>query len=166
KDDLLPFDIEGTWEAMEECQRLGLAKFIGQQGKLREFCKQKGIHLAAWSPFSSKVTDIGIHFLKGLQNLALLNLEGYFVTAACLDTLAELPALSNLNISRCNFTNNGCEMFSCCNWRDKTCYTVKILVATPGRLRDHVENTAGFATRLMGLLRFMARRGAFELPSE
>ncbi|KAL1321860.1 hypothetical protein AAHE18_14G156800, partial [Arachis hypogaea] len=29
KDDLLPFDIEGTWEAMEECQRLGLAKFIG-----------------------------------------------------------------------------------------------------------------------------------------
>ncbi|KAL4293716.1 hypothetical protein AHAS_Ahas18G0155900 [Arachis hypogaea] len=101
KDDLLPFDIEGTWEAMEECQRLGLAKFIG-----------KGIHLAAWSPFSSKVTDIGIHFLKGLQNLALLNLEGYFVTAACLDTLAELPALSNLNISRCNFTNNGCEMFS------------------------------------------------------
>ncbi|XLS61585.1 hypothetical protein HN51_015839, partial [Arachis hypogaea] len=29
KDDLLPFDIEGTWEAMEEYQRLGLAKFIG-----------------------------------------------------------------------------------------------------------------------------------------
>ncbi|KAK7281408.1 hypothetical protein RIF29_09378 [Crotalaria pallida] len=28
---------------------------------------------------------------------------------------------------------------------------VQILVATPGRLRDHVENTAGFATRLMGV---------------
>ncbi|KAK9749502.1 hypothetical protein RND81_02G130200 [Saponaria officinalis] len=27
----------------------------------------------------------------------------------------------------------------------------QILVATPGRLRDHLENTAGFATRLMGL---------------
>nr|XP_025703886.1 probable protein S-acyltransferase 22 [Arachis hypogaea] len=26
-----------------------------------------------------------------------------------------------------------------------------ILVATPGRLRDHVENTVGFATRLMGV---------------
>ncbi|KAF7154485.1 hypothetical protein RHSIM_Rhsim01G0081800 [Rhododendron simsii] len=26
-----------------------------------------------------------------------------------------------------------------------------ILVATPGRLKDHVENTAGFATRLMGV---------------
>ena len=28
---------------------------------------------------------------------------------------------------------------------------MQILVATPGRLRDHVENTAGFATRLMGV---------------
>ncbi|KAF7152018.1 hypothetical protein RHSIM_Rhsim01G0171700 [Rhododendron simsii] len=27
----------------------------------------------------------------------------------------------------------------------------QILVATPGRLKDHVENTAGFATRLMGV---------------
>ncbi|XP_015888691.1 DEAD-box ATP-dependent RNA helicase 31 [Ziziphus jujuba] len=27
----------------------------------------------------------------------------------------------------------------------------QILVATPGRLRDHIENTAGFATRLMGV---------------
>lgn len=28
---------------------------------------------------------------------------------------------------------------------------VQILVATPGRLRDHIENTAGFASRLMGV---------------
>ncbi|XP_045819594.1 methylecgonone reductase-like isoform X2 [Trifolium pratense] len=79
-EDLIPFDIKGTWEAMEECYRLGLAKSIGvsnfgikklstllenakippavnqvemnplwQQGKLREFCKQKGIHVSAWS---------------------------------------------------------------------------------------------------------------------
>lgn len=27
----------------------------------------------------------------------------------------------------------------------------QILVATPGRLRDHIENTPGFATRLMGV---------------
>ena len=27
----------------------------------------------------------------------------------------------------------------------------KILVATPGRLRDHIENTAGFSARLMGV---------------
>ncbi|XP_043695490.1 methylecgonone reductase-like [Telopea speciosissima] len=29
KEDLLPFDMRGTWEAMEECSRLGLAKSIG-----------------------------------------------------------------------------------------------------------------------------------------
>lgn len=30
-------------------------------------------------------------------------------------------------------------------------HAVQILVATPGRLRDHIENTAGFSTRLMGV---------------
>lgn len=30
-------------------------------------------------------------------------------------------------------------------------HIIQILVATPGRLRDHVENTAGFASRLMGV---------------
>ena len=28
---------------------------------------------------------------------------------------------------------------------------LQILVATPGRLKDHIENTPGFATRLMGV---------------
>lgn len=29
KEDVLPFDMKGTWEAMEECYRLGLAKSVG-----------------------------------------------------------------------------------------------------------------------------------------
>lgn len=29
KENILPFDIKGTWEAMEECSRLGLARSIG-----------------------------------------------------------------------------------------------------------------------------------------
>lgn len=29
--------------------------------------------------------------------------------------------------------------------------TLQILVATPGRLKDHIENTQGFATRLKGM---------------
>ncbi|KAI4329960.1 hypothetical protein MLD38_028281 [Melastoma candidum] len=84
KGKLLPFDINGTWAAMEECSRLGLAKSIGvsnfgsrklvqildsctippavnqvemnvgwQQTKLREFCKEKGIHVSAWSPLGA-----------------------------------------------------------------------------------------------------------------
>ena len=28
-EDVVPFDIKGTWEAMEDCYRLGLAKSIG-----------------------------------------------------------------------------------------------------------------------------------------
>ena len=28
-EDVIPFDIKGTWEAMEECYRLGLAKSVG-----------------------------------------------------------------------------------------------------------------------------------------
>lgn len=27
--DLLPFDVKGVWEAMEECQKLGLTRAIG-----------------------------------------------------------------------------------------------------------------------------------------
>ncbi|KAJ1438643.1 NADP-dependent oxidoreductase domain [Sesbania bispinosa] len=84
KENVIPIDMKGTWEAMEECYRLGLAKSIGvsnfgikklthllenatipptvnqvemssswQQGKLREFCKQKGIHVSAWSPLGA-----------------------------------------------------------------------------------------------------------------
>ncbi|XP_058730127.1 methylecgonone reductase-like [Vicia villosa] len=83
-EDMIPIDIKGVWEAMEECHRLGLAKSIGvsnfgakklslllenakitpavnqvemspswNQGKLREFCKHKGIHVSAWSPLGA-----------------------------------------------------------------------------------------------------------------
>ncbi|KAF8407536.1 hypothetical protein HHK36_006670 [Tetracentron sinense] len=80
-EDFLPFDMRGTWEAMEECCRRGLAKSIGvsnfsckklsqllahatippavelnpawQQKKLIDFCKEKGIHLSAWSPLGA-----------------------------------------------------------------------------------------------------------------
>ncbi|XP_004513331.1 methylecgonone reductase-like [Cicer arietinum] len=90
KEDVLPFDIKGTWEAMEECSKLGLAKSIGvsnfgarklsellqnatippaliqvemnvtwQQGNLRKFCQEKGIHMSAWSPLGANGASWG-----------------------------------------------------------------------------------------------------------
>ncbi|CAI9299507.1 unnamed protein product [Lactuca saligna] len=48
---------------------------------------------------SSKVTDNGVTFLKGLHKLALLNIERCPITAACLDSLSDLVALLFLNTS-------------------------------------------------------------------
>eukprot|EP00262_Sarcandra_glabra_P007474 TRINITY_DN202_c1_g1_i2.p1 TRINITY_DN202_c1_g1~~TRINITY_DN202_c1_g1_i2.p1 ORF type:complete len:242 (+),score=45.79 TRINITY_DN202_c1_g1_i2:175-900(+) len=90
KEDLLPFDMRSTWEAMEEVQKLGLAKSIGvsnfsckkleqllthatvppavnqvemnpawQQRKLRDFCKEKGIHVSGWSPLGANGASWG-----------------------------------------------------------------------------------------------------------
>ncbi|KAK3415011.1 hypothetical protein EUGRSUZ_H00586 [Eucalyptus grandis] len=90
KGKMLPFDINGTWEAMEECAKLGLAKSIGvsnfgtkklsqlllhatippavnqvemnvgwQQEKLRAYCREKGIHVSAWSPLGANGASWG-----------------------------------------------------------------------------------------------------------
>ncbi|CAN4110470.1 unnamed protein product [Withania somnifera] len=117
KEDIIPFDMRGTWEAMEECCRLGLAKSIGvsnfsctklsqilhyatippavnqvemhvawRQEKMLEFCKEKRIHVSAWSPLgangiplwgnhavmqSSVLKDISIHKQKSVAQVAL-----------------------------------------------------------------------------------------------
>nr|XP_017224014.1 PREDICTED: non-functional NADPH-dependent codeinone reductase 2-like isoform X2 [Daucus carota subsp. sativus] len=66
EEDILPMDFKHVWEAMEECQIRGLTKNIGvemnplwQQKKLREFCKEKNIHVTAYSPLGAKGTIWG-----------------------------------------------------------------------------------------------------------
>ncbi|RHN52390.1 putative methylecgonone reductase [Medicago truncatula] len=115
-EDILPFDMKGTWKDMEQCANLGLAKSIGlsnfgvkkiseileyatippalvqvemnaawHQEYLRKFCKEKGIHVSAWSPLGANgapwgslavmdnpiIKDIAISSGKAIAQVAL-----------------------------------------------------------------------------------------------
>ncbi|WRX33072.1 Leucine-rich repeat - like 10 [Theobroma cacao] len=77
---------------------------------------------------NSNITDFGLSYLgvwkqsvkrcslafsmAGLRKLIVLNLEGCYVTAACLDSISALVALAYLNLSRCCLTDDGCDKFS------------------------------------------------------
>ncbi|XP_010313816.1 uncharacterized protein [Solanum lycopersicum] len=58
------------------------------------------------------ITDYGVSYLRGLNKLLVLNIEGSHVTTSCLDTISELPSLQSLNLNRCCLRDDGCEKFS------------------------------------------------------
>ncbi|KAL8159916.1 hypothetical protein V2J09_001453 [Rumex salicifolius] len=108
KKDMMGFDLGGVWEAMEECQKLGLAKSIGvsnfsckklqdlldlaaippavnQQKQLKEFCKEKGIHISAYSPLGANGCPWGTSRVMNsdvIHNIALS--KGKSVAQVCL----------------------------------------------------------------------------------
>uniref|UniRef100_A0A3Q7GRP4 Uncharacterized protein n=1 Tax=Solanum lycopersicum TaxID=4081 RepID=A0A3Q7GRP4_SOLLC len=46
-----------------------------------------------------------------MYKLVVLNLEGSFVTASCLDYLTALTSLKSLNVNRSHLLDDGCEKF-------------------------------------------------------
>ncbi|KAJ6911578.1 hypothetical protein NC652_022006 [Populus alba x Populus x berolinensis] len=92
KGDLLPMDFNSVWEAMQECQDLGLTKSIGveinplwQQKKLREFCEAKGIVLTAYAPLGTRGTIWGSN--RVMENEVLREIataKGKSVAQVCL----------------------------------------------------------------------------------
>ncbi|KAL8141854.1 hypothetical protein V2J09_014886 [Rumex salicifolius] len=74
-------DVKSVWEGMEECHRLGLAKSIGvsnfsvemnpmwQQRELREFCKNKGIHVTAYCVLGANNTKWGDNRILGSESI-------------------------------------------------------------------------------------------------
>ncbi|KAF9624387.1 hypothetical protein IFM89_010775, partial [Coptis chinensis] len=56
-EDLIPFDIRTTWEAMEKCQRLGLVKSIG----VSNFSSKKLSELLSNATISPAVNQVEMH---------------------------------------------------------------------------------------------------------
>ncbi|KAL3512471.1 hypothetical protein ACH5RR_025188 [Cinchona calisaya] len=79
KDEILPFDIHGTWKAMEECSILGFTKSIGGDerwlaaAKIGAILREKGIRICAWSPLAGYGTVWATDVVMGnpiLQEIA------------------------------------------------------------------------------------------------
>ncbi|XP_043722316.1 NADPH-dependent codeinone reductase 1-4-like isoform X3 [Telopea speciosissima] len=58
KDEILPFDMKGTWEAMEVCCRLGLAKSIG----VSNFSSKKLSQLLTYATIPPAVNQISLRW--------------------------------------------------------------------------------------------------------
>jgi diketogulonate reductase-like aldo/keto reductase len=64
KEDLLPIDFKSVWEAMEECQKLGLAKSIG----VSNFSCRKLETLLATANIPPAVNQVGLLLLLSFFN--------------------------------------------------------------------------------------------------
>ncbi|XXG80983.1 hypothetical protein AAC387_Pa09g1721 [Persea americana] len=78
KDEIIPFDMESVWEAMEECQRFGLTKSIG----VSNFSCKKLIRLLSTSKIPPAVNQVEMHALWQQKKLREFCMEkGIHVSA-------------------------------------------------------------------------------------
>ncbi|XP_058105692.1 non-functional NADPH-dependent codeinone reductase 2-like [Magnolia sinica] len=78
KDSLLPMDFKSTWEAMEECQMLGLTKSIG----VSNFSSKKLAELLSTAKISPSVNQVEMHPVWQQQKLReFCKMNGIHVTA-------------------------------------------------------------------------------------
>ncbi|KAJ1700105.1 hypothetical protein LUZ63_008617 [Rhynchospora breviuscula] len=79
KEDLIPFDLKGVWEAMEQCQRLGLVKSIG----VSNFTRKRLDELLSFANIPPAVNQVEMHpawrqeTLKEYCAIKGINLTGY-----------------------------------------------------------------------------------------
>jgi len=74
--DLMPFDVKGVWEAMEECQKLGLTRAIG----VSNFSVKKLENLFTFATIRPVVNQVMISF-------ALFLFTFVYVKGSCQDQL-------------------------------------------------------------------------------
>ncbi|KAL2904165.1 Non-functional NADPH-dependent codeinone reductase 2 [Bienertia sinuspersici] len=78
EDDFLPMDFQGVWAAMEECQKLGLAKCIG----VSNFSCKKLEHLLAIANFPPAVNQVEVNpFWQQKKLIDLCRENGILITA-------------------------------------------------------------------------------------
>ncbi|KAJ4973131.1 hypothetical protein NE237_006305 [Protea cynaroides] len=99
KENVLPFDMRGTWEAMEECCRLGLAKSIG----VSNFSNKKVSEILSYATIPPAVNQVSLRWVyeQGVslivksfkkqrlkENLQIFDWE---LTQKELDKISQLP---------------------------------------------------------------------------
>ncbi|KAG0499693.1 hypothetical protein HPP92_004384 [Vanilla planifolia] len=146
----MSMDLKSVWEAMEECQRIGLTRSIGvsnfsqhmlekllltatvppavnqvemnvawQQSSLREYCKEKGIHVTAYSPLGGSGGPLAGNQMLGTELIRkMAKSRGKTAAQACIGVSLVVKSLrkemlkENLQIFGWELCDDECKIIS------------------------------------------------------